>query len=199
METIMEVEARGQVDNVYLIKRAQRGDKEAIEEIVTKFIPFIIKTCKKVYVKGYELEDLVANSKMSIIQAINKYKINRRYAFTTYVVKAIKINLYRLIKYKVNSISEISLNVVNNGRYEAIEGLVSKDNIEDEIIENEEKSRLYEGIDRLSYKEKEIILWFYFKSRTLEEYARQKGVCYRVVVERKRSAIKKLNAYMSHF
>jgi DNA-directed RNA polymerase specialized sigma subunit len=86
--------------------------------------------------------------------------------------------------------------MLNNEGYEVIENLASKDNIEDEIIENEEKLSLYAGINKLSKKEKEVIVWFYFENRTLEEYARQKGICYRAAVERKRIALKKLRYHM---
>ena len=185
-----------QVNTIDLVKRAQMGDKEATQDIVSRFTPFIIKTCRKIYVKGYELEDLIEIGKVSIIKAINKYEINRRDAFITYAVNAVKINFYRLIKYKVNSISECSLNTVNKRGDEIIETLTSKDNIEDKIIENEEKLILYKEIDRLSDKEKEVISWFYFKNRTLEEYAREKGICYRAAVERKRRAIKSLRCKM---
>ena len=91
------------VNTIDLLKKAQMGDKEAIQDIVSKFTPFIIKTCRKVYVKGYEFEDLIQISRVSIIKAINKYQISRGDAFITYVVNAVKVNLYRLIKYKVNS------------------------------------------------------------------------------------------------
>lgn len=196
MGIIMKVNTRVQLSGIYLVKKAQMGDKEAIKDIVAKFTPFIIKTCRKIYVKGYELEDLIQIGQVSIIKAINKYQINRRYAFTTYAVNAVKINFYRLIKYKVNSISECSLNTLNNKGYEVIETLVSKDNIEDEIIETEEKRNLYAGINKLSDKEKEVIVWFYFKNRTLEEYSREKGICYRAAVERKRIALKKLRYHI---
>lgn len=196
METITKVNTRSQVTSMYLIKKAQMGDKEAIEDIVTRFIPFIIKTCRRIYIRGFELEDLIQIGQVSIIKAINNYKTNRRYAFTTYAVSTVKTNLYRLMKYKVNSVSEISLNAVNNKGYEIIDILASKDNVEDEIIENEEKRRLHAEINRLSHREKEIIFWFYFENKTLEEYAMQKSICYRAAVERKRRAIKKLRCHM---
>lgn len=185
-----------QVNTIDLVKKAQMGDKEATQDIVSRFTPFIIKICRRIYVKGYELEDLIQIGQVSIIKAINKYEINRRDAFTTYAVNSIKINLYRLIKYKMNSISECSLNTVNKSGYEIIETLTSKDNTEDKVIENEEKLSLYKGINRLSEKEKEVISWFYFKNRTLEEYAREHGICYRLAVERKRSAVRSLKCKM---
>lgn len=185
-----------EVKTMDLVKRAQMGDKKAIEDIVSRFTPFIIKTCRRIYVKGFEVEDLIQIGKVSIIKAINKYEISRRDTFTTYAVNAIKINLYRLIKYKVNSISECSLNTVNKKGYEVMEAIASKDNIEDAIIEKEEKLRLYKEINRLSAKENEVIDWFYFKNRTLEEYAREKEICYRSAVERKRRAVESLRCQL---
>lgn len=186
-----------EINTIDLVKKAQMGDKKATQDIVSKFTPFIIKTCRRIYIRGYELEDLIQVSKLSVIKAISKYKINKKDAFTTYAVNAVKMNLYRLIKYKVNSISECSLNTVNKRGYEIIETLTSKDNIENKIIEKEERLSLYKGINRLSKKEKEVITWFYFKNRTLEEYARENGICYRAAVERKRRAICNLRFVMT--
>lgn len=186
-------------NGIELIKKAQRGDKGAMKDIVWRFTPFIIKTCRKIYVKGYELEDLIQIGQVSVINSIKKYEINRKYAFTTYAINTIKINFYRLIKYRINSIRECSLNRVNNQGYELIENLTSLDNVENKVIKNEEQLSLYEGINRLSGKEKEIIVWFYFQNKTLEEYARNKEICYRAAVERKRRAVKNLKIYMSPF
>lgn len=186
-----------EINIIDLVEKAQMGDKEAVQDIVSRFTPFIIKTCRRIYVKGYELEDLKQISKVSIIKAISKYKINKRDAFTTYAANAVKINLYRLIKYKVNSVREYSLNMLNKKGYEIIETLPAEDNTENKIIEREERLSLYKGINRLSEKEKDIITWFYFENRTLEAYAREKGICYRTAVDRKRRAVEHLKCQMA--
>jgi hypothetical protein len=43
MGIIMEINTRGQVNSIYLVKKAQMGDKKAIEDIVARFTPFIQK------------------------------------------------------------------------------------------------------------------------------------------------------------
>jgi DNA-directed RNA polymerase specialized sigma subunit len=88
------------------------------------------------------------------------------------------------------------MDVVHSNGHKEIKALTSKECIEDEIIKNEEKHKLYYEINKLSHNEKELIRWFYFENKTLEEYAKEKGICYSSAVKRKCNAIKRLRYQM---
>lgn len=70
---------------IKLILQAKEKDKGAMEEIIKRYTPFVIKTARSIYVKGQEVGDLVAIGQAAIIKAVNMYDTTRENAFTTYV------------------------------------------------------------------------------------------------------------------
>lgn len=179
-----------------LILEAKQGDKEALEEIIKKYTPFVIKIARSIYVKGYDIEDLIAVGHVAIIKAINIYDPGRSDGFTTYIFNTIKTNLYLLIRKAVKEAGCCSLNSLNNEGCELIETLSSDINIEDDMVKKDQRSALSEALKRLSEGEKEIIYWYYFNRRNLKDYASFKGVSYRTAVTRKKKAVAKLKKYL---
>ena len=120
------------------------------------------------------------------------YDTDKGDGFTTYAANAIKRNFYTLIRDNVKLASCCSINSVNNEGNEFIESIASEENFEQDFIESEEKALLSKAINRLTEKEKDIIHWFYFQNRTLQEYIKFKGIPYRTAVDRKKRALIKL-------
>lgn len=179
-----------------MILKAKSGDKALMEEIVRKFMPFVIKTARGIYIRGQEMSDLVQIGRVSIIKAVKMYDIDKGNGFTSYVTNAIKRNFYTLIRDNVKKSSYCSLNSLNEEGFELIDILVSGENIEEDFCEQEEKIELRKALNRLSEKEKEIIHWFYFENKTLQQYAELKAIGYRTAVERKKRALIKLRTFM---
>lgn len=163
-----------------------------MEEIVKNFTPFVIKTARGIYVKGFEVDDLIQIGRMSIMKAVSMVDISKNKGFVSYVTNAVTKNFYYLIRGNVKEASCCSINNVNSEGIEIIESLVSEENLEEEFIEDEEKASLNRYIEKLPDKEKEVIYWFYFENRALGEYAKEKGIAYRTVLDRKKRALEKL-------
>lgn len=178
-----------------LILEAKQGDKEALEAIIEKYTPFVIKTARSIYVKGYGIEDLIAAGQVGIIKAINMYDTERSDGFTTYVFNTIRTTLYLLIRKAVKEASCCSLHSLNSEGRELIDTLASDFNIEDDMVKKDERDSLSAALKRLGEGEKEIIYWYYFNKRNLKEYANFKGVSYRTAIARKKKAIAKLRKY----
>lgn len=176
------------------IAKAKSGDKEAMEEIIISFTPFIIKTAKSIYIKGYDISDLIQIGGISIIKVVNMYDINRGNGFTTYVTTAIKRSLYALIRNNIKKTSYCSLNSLNEEGCELMDIIVSEENIEEDFFKKEEKNQLRKALKKLSEKEKEIIYWFYYENKTLQDYSIYKGINYRTAVGRKKKALIKLKS-----
>lgn len=155
-----------------------------------------MKTARTIYVKGLDDSDLVQIGQASLIKAVNMYDTDKGNGFTTYAVNAIKRNFYTLIRDNIKLASCCSINSVNNEGTEFIESIASEENFEQDFIEREEKALLSKAINRLSEKEKEIIHWFYFENRTLQDYIKFKGIAYRTAVDRKKRALIKLREYL---
>ncbi|MBC2579078.1 sigma-70 family RNA polymerase sigma factor [Clostridium sp. DJ247] len=175
---------------------AKAGNNEVMGEVIKRFTPFIIKTARGIYVKGYELEDLIQIGQVSIIKAVNMFDVDKSSGFISYVTNTITRSLYYLIRSSVKAASCCSLNSVNDEGYELIESIVSEENLEEQIIQDEEKAALNKALEKLPLKHKEIIYWFYFENKTLEQYAKEKGIAYRTAVDRKKKALEKLRGML---
>lgn len=181
---------------IKLILQAKEKDKGAMEEIIERYTPFVIKTARSIYVKGQELDDLVQIGRASIIKAVNMYDTTRENAFTTYVFNTVRRTLYLLIRSSIKDSKCCSLHSVNKEGRELIDTLESTENIEEEWVKREEKVMLSRALKKLSEKDKEIICWFYFQNRNLKDYANFKEVSYRTAVDRKKKALMKLKKYL---
>ncbi len=175
-----------------LLLKAKEGDKTAMEEIIKRYTPFVIKTARSIYVRGQEVEDLIAIGQGSIIKAVNMYDTERENAFTTYVFNTIRRTLYLLIRSSVKDAKCCSLQSLNNEGCELIDVLAGDEDIEEDMIKKEEKAMVAKALRKLNQREKEVIYWFYFENRSLRDYANLKGICYRTAVDRKKKALMKL-------
>lgn len=178
------------------IAKAKQGDEAIMGEIVLQFTPFVVKSAKSIYIRGYEISDLIQSGKQSIIKAVKMYDMDKRNNFIGYVISAIKKNFYVLIRNNVKKSSYISLNILNEEGSELIDMLVSEENIEEDFLKRQERIKLKEALSKLSDKEKEIIYWYYFENRSLREYAELKAIGYRTALDRKSRALIKLRTFM---
>jgi RNA polymerase sporulation-specific sigma factor len=161
--------------------------------------PLIIKNAVRIYIKEQEVEDLVQIGAIALINAVHKYDCSKNVPFVSYAKTAIQNSfngeLRKVISKKDNEKFSCSLNSLTKEGIEIIEYLVSEENVEEAAILKEEISILGTALDMLSPKEKEIIYWFYFKQRTIKEYAELNGLNRTTVVKRKTRALEKLRKY----
>jgi len=163
-----------------------------MEFIVERFTGLVVKTARGIYVKGQEFQDLIQIGRLSIIKAVNMFDDSKGKGFTSYVKNAIIKNFYYLIRGTVKTASCCSLNSLNSQGIEIMECIVSEENVEEQIIENEEAAALNRALRELSEKEREIIEWFYIQNKALGQYAEEKGIGYRTAIDRKKRALEKL-------
>ncbi|MBI6872719.1 sigma-70 family RNA polymerase sigma factor [Clostridium aciditolerans] len=161
--------------------------------------PLIAKSAMRIYIYGYQAEDLIQIGGIALINAVNKYDCDKNIPFTSYAKKAIQNSfnkeLRKVIGKKDNEKFSYSLNSLNKYGVEVIEALESEENVEETAILKEEIALLKVALNSLSPDEKEILDWFYFRQRTLKEYAEVKGLNRTTVVKRKTRAIEKLRKF----
>jgi RNA polymerase sporulation-specific sigma factor len=76
-----------------LVLQAKLGNKQALQEVIERFRPFVIKTAMGIFISGMEMEDLIQEGYISIIRVIDKFDIGKNSCFTAYVKSAV-INNY---------------------------------------------------------------------------------------------------------
>lgn len=176
-------------DNVeILVAKAKEGDRAAAGKIIEKYNYLIIKEAARYHIPAYEFEDIVQHGYLSVIKAINMYKLGSS-SFNGYVINSIKNNFKDLLKGNIRHYREISddtLLDINSGNY--------KFTVEDEIIAYDQVKILYKALDKLSEEEKEIIRRFYLKDESLKEIACDTNKGYYKVFREKEKALKKLKA-----
>jgi len=89
-----------------LIKRAQQGDKEAINYIIEEHTPLVKRivghVLKNKYLNTLEFEDLVQEGRSSLLIAIRKFDPTKNTKFSTYASYWIRQSITRRIVYEDN-------------------------------------------------------------------------------------------------
>jgi len=180
-----------------LVIKAQKGDNAAAEEILKSFKPYILKLCRKIYINGYEMEDLIQIGYITLMKVIKNYDLSKVNKFIPYATCAIKNNYYYEIRQRSRYNSETSLNIELGEDIQFIDNIVSEENIEATLILKENIQELNSALLKLSLKDREIISYVFLKNGKLVDYAKEKGIKYITCVKRKNTALARLKNQIS--
>jgi RNA polymerase sigma factor (sigma-70 family) len=89
-----------------LIIKAKKGDSIATEAIINKYMPLVISEASKYHLPGYEFDDIVQHSILSIIKAVMLYKIGAK-SFSSFVSTTVKNNNINLLKGTIKHHKEV--------------------------------------------------------------------------------------------
>nr|WP_246582857.1 sigma-70 family RNA polymerase sigma factor [Clostridium mobile] len=178
-----------------LVDKAKKGDKSSLEELIKALTPLIMKESSKVYLKGYDREDLIQIGNLSLLKALDKYDMSKK-NFIGYAAMAIKNNFYYLIRKECKENYEASLNKEIGEDIYIEDTLKSTEDIEEDFIKKEEYKNLYSALKKLSKEEIYIINWIYFERKKLKDYAIKNNISYNKARYLKDKTIKKLKGAM---
>lgn len=80
-----------------LISRAQAGDEEARNKVITSNLRFVVTIAKRYQNRGISLMDLIAAGTEGLIKSVDKFDLNRGTVFLTYAGWWIKQCIYNTI------------------------------------------------------------------------------------------------------
>lgn len=180
-----------------LVLKAQKGDTFAVEEILKRFKPYIIKLSKTIYINGYDMEDLIQIGCITLIKAIKKYDLSKVNKFVPYATCAIKNNYYYEIRQKSKCNGETSLNQELEDGLQIIDNISSEEDIEGSYIIKEEFVALKLAFSKLSNKDSEILSYVFMNNGKLVDYAKAKNIKYITSVKRKNSALERLKKQLT--
>lgn len=172
----------------HLVNRAREGDQAAALELLEDFTPFIVSTARKLYIAGYDLEDLIQIGRLSFLTSIRKYDNSREFCFPAYAVNAVKNNFHHLIRKAAEKGFEPDSS--------ALEYMASGEDIEEDCIRKETAALLMRHLDSLNAEDRALIDWFYFQDGSIKDYAESNGMTYNSVVKRKQRIICRLKGLM---
>lgn len=174
-----------QIDQLAI--KAKAGDKKATEEIITRLQPLIISSIRKYYNNRNEYDDLIQDGNLKILECIRDYDPTKGVHFLGYVQTILRYLYLDKHKIKIHT----SLNqTIGQGDTEIIDLLVSEDKETLElIIEEESNTELKQALDKLTERQRQILLLYYDERMGMHEIATKLGISYRTVVNTKGTAL----------
>lgn len=191
-------------EEIKYVELSQNGDIEARNKLIEHNLRLVVFLAKKYENTTVDLEDLVSIGTIGLIKGVNTYKLDKNIKLATYVSRCIdnEILMYlRKIKRKKGEISfEDSLSFDTEGNELHLEDVLGTDSdIVTKGLEDEnDKKILYEEIEKLNSRDKEIIEYRYGlngkKELTQKEVADMLGISQSYISRIEKRVIKKLGA-----
>lgn len=124
------------------IRKAQNGDKEERDTLVTTNIGLVYMVLKRFTGRGYETEDLFQIGVIGLLKAIDKFDLSRDLSFSTYAVPMIIGEIRRFLR--DDGMIHVSRQMKDNARKIAIvkEDLKKLNNCEPTLEELSQKTGL---------------------------------------------------------
>ncbi|KAF2961187.1 sigma-70 family RNA polymerase sigma factor [Fervidobacterium sp. 2310opik-2] len=167
-----------------LVELAQSGLNDAVDLIIEKYYPMVVRIASQFYAPWAEFDDIVQNGLIGLIKAIYYFEENKS-SFSTFAWRSIESEIKTFITYqnrkknKMLSDSTSMDSVFDDVDDEQIDYFVADENtstnvvkktilsiVHEEILEklNEEETQIFElWLDGYSYKEIEEMVGVNFK------------------------------------
>lgn len=183
--------------NEELAELIQKANSKSAKAILWEHNKGIIYRLARSYCRPnmpYTLEDLVQYGYFALLKAVQSYRREKGYKFTSYLPYS-----FQCVMRGVDTSSYISLDVAisNDGEKERTIADNIPDNSALEELEHTinitaDRQAIYNALERLPQRHREIILAYYFKGHTLKQIASSMGVTYQRVSVLQREALSKL-------
>lgn len=152
---------------------AKEGDEEAKEYILEKYEPMIINRAMSYFIKGYETEDLIQIARFTALVAVDKYNLESKSNFTSYLDRAIKNNFSNLLRKTIKTHYEASLDFKISEEDELLDVLASEELTDEAVIRRCVKVELNELLLQLSEEDFALLKFLYFENKKLSEWTRK--------------------------
>ena len=170
----------------YYISRAILNDKEAIEKLIEHNLRLVVFLAKKYDYTNIDLEDLVSIGTIGLIKGVKTYKNDKNIKLATYASRCIDNEILMFLRKSKKRKGEISLedslSFDSEGGSLHLEDVLGteKDMVSKRVIEDENKKMLYEELNKLNEREKDIICFRYGllgrKEMTQKDVAKMMGI-----------------------
>lgn len=168
-----------------VIKRCQNGDRAAFDELIRAFYPYVTKYLLKLTGSEMLTEDLTQDVFLKMIRAIDKFKINGKATFATYIITIAKntfIDYFRRNKVLFSDLSETEIQ--------------SGDDTERKVITNMQYEEIVKYINSLPPNQASVIRLKYIEELTLKEIEMITGVPEKTAKSRIHEGTKKLRSFL---
>lgn len=147
------------LNEIKLIKKCQRGEKEAFNNLITNYYPYVSRFLMKLTANEELIQDLVQETFLKLITNIDKFDTKGTAKFSTYLIKIAK-NTY-LDYLKKNKKISYQLDIEN----------ISDTSFEETMIDKTQISEILKEIDKLPFEQAQAIKLKYLEEYSLKEIA----------------------------
>ena len=189
---------------VEYVKRSMNGDEFARAKLIEHNLRLVVFLSKKYENTGVDLEDLVSIGSVGLIKGVNTYKLDKNIKLATYASRCIDNEILMFLRKNKKRRGEISfedsLSYDSEGNELHLEDILGTDeDIVTKSIEKEyEKKTLYKEIEKLSERDKKIMILRYGlygkDEMTQKDVAKLLGISQSYISRIEKKVIKKLKA-----
>jgi len=190
----------------YLIE-FKNGDIESRNKLITHNLRLVVYIAKKFESTKINIEDLISIGSMGLIKAVQTFKLEKNIKLATYASRCIENEILMHLRKTQKSRQDVSLDEVLNVDSEGNEMVLADilcsndDQALDEMTKAEDERKLFEAIELLSKKEKEIISMRYGlfgkEEMTQKEVADLMGISQSYISRLEKRIIDKIRHYVN--
>ena len=146
------------------IEKAELGDEEAKNKLIEHNLRLVVYISKKFINTNIELEDLISVGSIGLIKAVNSFKLEKNIKLATYASRCIEneilMHLRKTSKLKIEVSLDEPLTVDGDGNELVLGDILSveSDSVSNRIEKSTEKKLLWNSIEKLNAKEKQIMI-----------------------------------------
>ena len=161
-------------EEILYVKKAEEGDTLAKEKLIEHNLRLVVFLAKKYENTSIDLEDLVSIGTIGLIKGVNTYKLDKNIKLATYASRCIDNEILMFLRKNKKRRGEISfedsLSYDGEGNELHLEDILGteKDIVTKGIEEEHDKKILYEEINKLKKRDKQIMILRYGLYNTQE-------------------------------
>lgn len=169
------------MNEIKVLKQCQNGNKQAFNELITFYYPFVSKFLIKITCNKNITEDMVQETFIKLIKNIDKFNIKGKATFSTYLMTIARNCYLDYLRKNNKELQDVDINYLSN-----------KISSEYNYFRNEDYNTLLKEIDKLPEIQKEVIKLKYLEGYTLKEIAKIQNTTSKTIKSRLFESRKKL-------
>ena len=175
------------IENLVILSKT--GDEYSKEKLIEEFRPFIINLLKRMFIPGYEFDDIMNECYIALFKCISLYK-TEMHRFVAYAINGIKNNIHDLIRKSLKNSSLNAINILDNHVEETYKADIPE--ITDLLCNQYDNNCLKYALNQLTQDELNLINYIFYLNNTLKSYAYKNQISYSCAVKKKKYILDKL-------
>lgn len=191
-------------EEVEYVKRSMEGDEYARNKLIEHNLRLVVFLSKKYENTGNDLEDLVSIGTIGLIKGVNTYKLDKNIKLATYASRCIDNEILMFLRKNKKRKGEVSfednLSYDSEGNELHLEDILGTDAdiVTKGLEEKTEKKLLYQEIEKLTGRDKEIMVLRYGlfnnEEMTQKDVANMLGISQSYISRIEKKVIRRLKA-----